>query len=214
MRVKIDRNIVKKVWRTDRDRQTDRWTENTIHRAAWSQLKMYLYPSPMKLVGGILDWPCPSLYICSYITFKMATWQPYWIFQCPGLPTEVGIHLVRLSACPSVDDMVAAVQLKFTLEFQFRISYVFSLWLRAEAYLFSTMSLSKWPPGSHSGFFSFWTITLVWLWKSSPNCTGPSFVCMGKNLLIFSNVTFKMAAWWPYWIFQHLDSVSGMVFGA
>ena len=32
-----DGNIVKKVWRTDR--QTDRQTENTIHRAAWSQLK-------------------------------------------------------------------------------------------------------------------------------------------------------------------------------
>ena len=32
-----DGNIVKKVWRTDRRR--DRQTENTIHRAAWSQLK-------------------------------------------------------------------------------------------------------------------------------------------------------------------------------
>ena len=31
-------NIVKKVWRTDR--QTDRQTERTIHRAAWSQLKI------------------------------------------------------------------------------------------------------------------------------------------------------------------------------
>ena len=32
-----DGNIVKKVWQTDR--RTDRRTENTIHRAAWSQLK-------------------------------------------------------------------------------------------------------------------------------------------------------------------------------
>ena len=43
-----DGNIVKKVWRTDRqtdrrtDRQTDGQTENTIHRAAWSQLKTSL----------------------------------------------------------------------------------------------------------------------------------------------------------------------------
>ena len=37
--------IVKKVWQTDRrtDRQTDRRTEKTIHRAAWSQLKMLRY---------------------------------------------------------------------------------------------------------------------------------------------------------------------------
>ena len=26
-------------------------------------------------------------------------------------------------------------------------------------------------------------------------------VVIGKSLLIFSEVTFKMAAWWPYWIF-------------
>ena len=29
---------------------------------------------------------------------------------------------------------------------------------------------------------------------------------MERSLLIFSNVTFKMAAWWPYWIFQFPDS--------
>ena len=27
-------------------------------------------------------------------------------------------------------------------------------------------------------------------------------VVIGKSLLIFSEVTFKMAAWWPYWIFS------------
>ena len=38
-----------------------------------------------------------------------------------------------------------------------------------------------------------------------------NFICMlmvviGKSLLIFSDVTFKMAAWWPYWIFWFPDS--------
>ena len=38
-----------------------------------------------------------------------------------------------------------------------------------------------------------------------------NFICMlmvviGRILLIFSNVTFKMAAWWPYWVFLFLDS--------
>ena len=38
-----------------------------------------------------------------------------------------------------------------------------------------------------------------------------NFICMlmvaiGRGLLIFSDVTFKMAAWRPYWIFWFLDS--------
>ena len=38
-----------------------------------------------------------------------------------------------------------------------------------------------------------------------------NFICMlmvaiGRSLLIFSDVTFKMAAWRPYWIFWFLDS--------
>ena len=52
---------------------------------------------------------------------------------------------------------------------------------------------------------------LFWIWISSPNWTGTSLVCMGINLLIISNITFKMAVWWPYWIFQYLDSAGGMV---
>ena len=31
-------------------------------------------------------------------------------------------------------------------------------------------------------------------------------VAIGRNLLIFSDVTFKMAAWRPYWIFWFPDS--------
>ena len=32
------------------------------------------------------------------------------------------------------------------------------------------------------------------------------FLAMGHSLMIFRYVTFKMAAWWPYWIFQFLGS--------
>ena len=31
-------------------------------------------------------------------------------------------------------------------------------------------------------------------------------VAIGRSLFIFSDVTFKMAAWWPYWIFWFPDS--------
>ena len=68
------------------------------------------------------------------------------------------------------------------------------------------MSLSKWLPGSHIGFFGFRTLTLLWLWMSNSNFSGTILMYMGRNLLIFNNVIFKMAAWQPYWIF----SVSGL----
>ena len=68
------------------------------------------------------------------------------------------------------------------------------------------MSLSKWPPGGHIGFFGFRTLTLLWLWISTSNCSGTILMYMGRSLLIFSNVIFKMAAWRPYEIF----SVSGL----
>ena len=37
-------------------------------------------------------------------------------------------------------------------------------------------------------------------------------VAIGKSLLIFSEVTFKMAAWWPYWIFSCDQAALQMVF--
>ena len=46
----------------------------------------------------------------------------------------------------------------------------------------------------------FWSVTQV--------CFGISnFICMlsvsmGRSLLIFTDITFKMAVWWPYWIFR------------
>ena len=68
------------------------------------------------------------------------------------------------------------------------------------------MSLSKWPPGGHIGFFGFQTLTLVWLWISTPNLGGTILMYMCRSLLIFSNVNFKMAARQPYWNFWFQDS--------
>ena len=31
-------------------------------------------------------------------------------------------------------------------------------------------------------------------------------VVIGRSLLIFSDITFKMVPWWPYWIFWFPDS--------
>ena len=65
---------------------------------------------------------------------------------------------------------------------------------------FPDMSLPKWPPGGHIGFFR--TLTLAWLWTSSPNFSSKLLVCMERSLLIFINVTFKMAAWRPVGCFS------------
>ena len=68
------------------------------------------------------------------------------------------------------------------------------------------MSLSKWPPGGHIGFFGFRTLTLLWLWISTSNFSGTILMYMGRSLLIFSNIIFKMAARQPYWNFWCPDS--------
>ena len=61
-------------------------------------------------------------------------------------------------------------------------------------------------------FFIFLSLTLVWLWISSPNFNSKLLVYMGRSLLIFSNVTSKMAAWQPYWIFSCDQAALWMVF--
>ena len=64
--------------------------------------------------------------------------------------------------------------------------------------------MAVWSP--YCFVFCFWTLTLVWLWISSPRFSSTLLIYMGKILLIFSDVTFKMAAQWPYWIFWFPDS--------
>ena len=113
------------------------------------------------------------------------------------------------SVCPSFcrwHGFRSATQVCFGIS----ISYTYCLWLWAEAYWFSAMSLSKFATWRLYWIFDFLTLTLVWLWISSSNFSGTSFACTGRSILIFSNVTFKMATWGPYWILQYLDSVVGM----
>ena len=82
-----------------------------------------------------------------------------------------------------------------------------------------TFRMAAWQP---YWIFGFPTLTLLWLWISILNFSGTmsqvSFgisvsnfismlmVAIGRSLLIFSDVTFKMAAWRPYLIFWFPDS--------
>ena len=95
--------------------------------------------------------------------------------------------------------LVSGLKLYFGFEYQLQTSAAQYLCKWVGAYWFLATSFSKWPPGSHIGFFGFLTLTLVWLWISTPNLNGTILIYMGRSLLIFSDITFKMAAWRPYW---------------
>ena len=68
-----------------------------------------------------------SLLILSDVTFKMAAWRPSWIIWFRDLNCSL------------------ALDIKYKLE-----CHITCVW--EGAYWFSTMSLSKWPPGSHIEF--------------------------------------------------------------
>ena len=131
-----------------------------------------------------------SLLIFSDVTFKMAAWWPYWIFWFP--------------------DSIFSLALNINFKLQRHNTYVFGLEPidfqqrhfqngRLAAILdFSVSGLCRW--------HGFQSISQVCFGISISN-----FICMlvlviGNSLLIFSDVTFKMAALWPYWIFWFPDS--------
>ena len=130
-----------------------------------------------------------SLLIFSDMTFKMATWQPYWIFWLPD----------------------SNFTLAFNINSNTPAQYC-CIWVGA--YWFSATSFSKWPPGSHVGFFGsglcwrhgFQSVSQVCLGISISNSVCMLMVVIGRSLSVFSDVTFKTAAWWPYWIFWFPDS--------
>ena len=75
---------------------------------------------------------------------------------------------------------------------------------------FQWQASSKWLSGSHIGFFvcrlcrwhGFWSITQVCFGISVSNFVCMWVVAVGRYILFFTNVTFKMAAWWSYGIFS------------
>ena len=157
-----------------------RYLHSLIHCGNWSLEMM-----AECIVGFFFMQLCHLRLIIDWINFRVTDcMQSRGYFSCicytPAQRSWRGvywIHLVRPSVCPSV-----------CRRHGFRsISQV--CW---------AMSLSKWPPGGHIGFFGFRTLTLLWLWISTSNFSGTILMYMGRCLLIFSNVIFKMAAWRPY----------------
>ena len=141
---------------------------------------VWLWILTANLSGTILIYMGSSLLIFSEITFKMAAWQPYWIFWFPD-------------------------QLYFGFEYQLQTSEAKYLCIWVRAYWFSVTAFSKWLPGGHitSRFFGFWmhgfgSVTQVCFGISVSNFMCMSFVAVGRSLTIVSYVAFKMAALW-FW---------------
>ena len=174
-----------------------------------------------------------SILIFSEVTFKMATWQSYWIFLFPCSNFSLALHIKS-----KLHWHITCVHGKKPIDFQYcyfqngRLADIldFSVsgicrWhgFRSVTRLFVGYSISNFIcilfvamgqsllifrdfTFGHIGFFSFRTLTLIWLWISSPSFSSTLLECMQRSLLIFSNVTVKLAAWQPYWIFPFLDS--------
>ena len=174
-----------------------------------------------------------AFFIFSDVTYKIATWQPYWIFRFPDC-------MLALNIKSKLHWHITCVYGKKPIDFQ---QYHFENGCLAAILDFSLSGLCRWhglrsiirvcfgialsnficmsfvAMGQSLMIFidvSFqmaaldfslpWLLTLVWLWIYSANFSSKSFLYMDGSLLIFSNVTFKMTVWWPYWIFQFLDS--------
>ena len=110
-------------------------------------------------------------------------------------PNEVGrgvncIHLVRPSICRYYG-FRSLTQVFLGILFSNFICMLFVAMGRS--LLISSYVTSK-MTGSHIGFFSFRTLTLVWLWISSPNFTGKS-LCARENANWFSAMS--LSKWLP-----------------
>ena len=134
-----------------------------------------------------------NLLIFSGVTFKMAVWRAYWIFRFPD--SNFSMYSLPLNIKSKLHWHITCVYGKKSIDFQW---CHFQNGRLAAILDFSVSGLYSW--------HGFWSVTLDCYGISISNFICVLFVAMGKSLLIFSCIIFKMAAWQPYWIFQFPDS--------
>ena len=129
-------------------------------------------------------------------------------------PNEVGggvywIHLVRPSVCPSVC-------LKTTWFPEHKSSLLWNINFKFHMHVdggYTPAQLDSPCPSIRPSVrpsvcrrHGFWSISQVCFGISISNFICMLMVAIGRRLLIFIDVTFKMAAWRPYWNFWFPDS--------
>ena len=152
---------------------------------------------------------CRSLLIFSNVNFKIAARRPYWIFLFPGCNFSLALNI--------------------NSKLQWHNTYVYGQepidfqWHHfLNGLLVAILDLP--PPkevGGGVGILDspcpsvcpsvcrrhgFRSISQVWFGISILNFICMLMVAIGRSLSIFSDVTFKMATWRPYWIFWFPDS--------
>ena len=126
-----------------------------------------------------------SLLIFSDVTFKMAAWRPYWIFWFPD--SNFTLALIINFKRQQHNTYVYGQE---PIDFQQRH---FQNGRLAVIFDFSVSGLCRW--------HDFRSVSQVCFRISISNFICMLMVAIGRSLLIFSDVTFKMAAWRPYWNF-------------
>ena len=131
-----------------------------------------------------------SLLIFSGVNFKMAAWQPFWIFWVPDCNFCLALNVNSKLQWPNTF-----------------IDPILCLWVGA--YWFSVTSLSKCLVAILDFFVSglcrrhgFGSVTQVCFGISVSNFMCMYFVAVGRSLTIFSYVAFKMDALWFWEMFN------------
>ena len=131
-----------------------------------------------------------SLVIFSDVAFKMAVWQPYWIFWFPDSNFSLALNIKS-----KLHRHITCLYGKKPNDFP---QYHFQNGCLVAILDFSVSGLCR--------LHGFWSITRICFGISIANSICMLFVAMCRSLLIFRAVTFKMATCQPYWIFQFPDS--------
>ena len=131
-----------------------------------------------------------SLMIFRDVTFKMAAWRPSWIFLFPDSNINLALDIKS-----KLQWHITCVYGMEPIDFQ---QCHFQNGRLVAILNFFVSGLYRW--------HGFQRVTRACFGLSISNVICMLFVAMDRSLLIFRDVPFKMAAWWPYWIFQFLDS--------
>ena len=176
-----------------------------------------LYPHPMKLDGGMYTGFILSVCLSVCLSVDNMVFRVCFGISTSNFMCMFIVAIGRKSHCfsaTSVSKWPPGGHIGF---FGFRTLTSVWLWISTPSFSskilvymgidFQWQSFSKWLPGSHIGFFICILCRWWFLEHNSSLLWNFSFkfrvlVAVGRNILFFSDITFKMAAWWSCWIFS------------
>ena len=153
-----------------------------------------LYPRPTKLVGGILDLPCPSVCLSLCLSLCLSP----CLSVCSSICRRHYFRsLTRVCLGISISNFICMLFVAMARHLLIFSDVAFKMAARRPYWIF------RFPDSNFSLALNIkskphWHITCVY----------------GKKPKDFQLCHFQNGPWQPYWIFRYLDSVFGMVSGA